>query len=160
MDLLPTGSDTKIFEVKSKKVHVIMKSKKSQPPFIIGQSENNDSSIIFFGEDIQEIRLKNFSNTMPFSNSNNRFSFVFHTAPLFYEQSDYEIIIKGIGDVKVGFWHENFLVRNKVEPISDNDNILTGIINFDNNIGYSDLIITANGEKSLIIRIEVFVSVK
>ena len=158
MDLLPTGSDVKIFEVKTKKVHVIVKGKKSQPPFIIDQSESNDSTIIFSGNCIQEIRLKNYSNTLPFSNGNNQHSIGFHTAPLFYEQSDYEIIIKGIGDVKVGFWHENYLVRNKVEPISDNDNILTGIINFDNNIGYSDLVITADGVKNLIIRIEVFPS--
>lgn len=158
MDLLPTGSDTKIFEIKTKKVHVVVKGKKSQSSFIIDQSGSNDSTIIFSGDDIQEIRLKNYSDTTPFSNDNDQYSIGFHTAPLFYEQSDYEIIIKGIEDVKVGFWHENFLVRNKVEPISNNDNILTGIINFDNNIGYSDLVIIVNGVKSLIIRIEVFPS--
>lgn len=157
MELLPTGSDAKIFEVITEKVHVIMKGKKSQSPFI-DQSGSNDSTIVFSGDGIQEIRLKNYSDTLTYSNGNYQYSFGFYTAPLLYEQNDYEIVIKGIGDVKVGFWHENFWVRNKVEPISDNDNILTGIINFDNNIGYSDLIITVNRIKSLIIRIEVFPS--
>jgi len=157
MDLLPTGSDTKIFEVKTEKVHVIMKGKKLQSPFFY-QSGSKDSTIIFSGDGIQEIRLKNYNDTSVFSNSHTQYSIGFYTAPLFYEQNDYEIIIKGIDDVKVGFWHENYLVRNKIEPISENDNILTGIINFDNNIGYSDLIITADGIKSLVIRIEVFPS--
>ena len=89
---------------------------------------------------------------------NKRYFIGYYTAPLFYEQNDYEIIIKGVKDAKVGFWHENYLIRNKVELISDNENILTGIINFDNNIGYSDLVITVNGKKSLTIRIEVFPS--
>ena len=157
MDLLPTGSDLNIFEVKTKEIHVIMKSKKSQSPFI-DQLGSNDSTIIFSGDGIQEIRLKNSDNAVAFSNNYYQHCYGFYTAPLFYEQNDYEIIIKGIGDVKVGFWHENFLVRNKVEPISENDNILTGIINFDNNIGYSDLVIKANGITNLIIRIEVFPS--
>lgn len=157
MDLLPTGSDTKIFEVKTREVHVIIKSKKTQSPFI-DQYGINDSTIIFSGDGIQEIRLKNYSNNLTFSSNNYHNSIGFYTSPLFYEQNDYEIIIKGIGDTKVNFWHENFLVRNKVEPISDNDNILTGIINFDNHIGYSDLVIKANNRISLIIRIEVFPS--
>ena len=57
MDLLPTGSDTKIFEVKTREVHVIIKSKKTQSPFI-DQYGINDSTIIFSGDGIQEIRLK------------------------------------------------------------------------------------------------------
>ena len=156
MDLLPTGSDSKIFEVKTNEVHVIMKGKKSQSPFI-NHSGSNDSTIVFFGNNIREIRLKNYNNNLTFDN-NSKYSIGIYTAPLFYEQNDYEIIIKGIEDVKVDFWHENFLVRNKVEPISDSDNILTGMINFDNNIGYSDLIIKVNGKINLIIRIEVFPS--
>lgn len=156
MDLLPTGSDSKIFEVKTNEVHVIMKGKKSQSPFI-NHSGSNDSTIVFFGNNIRKIRLKNYNNNLTFDN-NSKYSIGIYTAPLFYEQNDYEIIIKGIEDVKVDFWHENFLVRNKVEPISDSDNILTGMINFDNNIGYSDLIIKVNGKINLIIRIEVFPS--
>ena len=113
--------------------------------------------LLFFGNNIREIRLKNYNNNLTFDN-NSKYSIGIYTAPLFYEQNDYEIIIKGIEDVKVDFWHENFLVRNKVEPISDSDNILTGMINFDNNIGYSDLIIKVNGKINLIIRIEVFPS--
>ena len=38
MVLLPTGSDTKIFEVRTSKAHVILKGKKSQPLFIKKQT--------------------------------------------------------------------------------------------------------------------------
>jgi len=156
MVLLPTGSDTKIFEVRTGKVHVILKGKKSQS--VQHHSVDRDSTIVFFGDNIQEIRLKDSENALPLDSNNSQYSVGYSTAPLFYEQQDYEIIIKGIGNVKVGFWHESYLIRNKVEPISDNDNILTGIINFDSNIGYSDLVITVDGYKALIIRIEVFPS--
>lgn len=158
MDLLPTGSDTKILEVRTQKVNVILKSKKAHPLLVGDNSGSFDSTIVFMGEDIQEIRLRESSNAIPIDNNQNIHYVGFQTAPLFFEQNDYEIIIKGIGSEKVGFWHENFPLRNKVEAISEEDNILTGIINFDNNIGQSDLIITVDGTRSLVIRIEVFPS--
>lgn len=158
MDLLPTGSNTKIFEVKTPKVNVVLKSKKAHPIIIGDQSGNQDSTIIFSGDNIQEIRLKGSDDVLPLDDRSYVHSVGFRTAPLFFEQNDYEIIIKGTSNAKVGFWHENFHVRNKVEAISEGDNILTGIINFDNNIGQSDLIITTDGAITLVIRIEVFPS--
>jgi len=158
MVLLPTGSDTKIFEVRTSKVQVILKSKKSQPSFKNSNSDDCDSTIIFIGDGIQEIHLKNHNKVKPLDSTNTGYFTGFYTEPLFYEQSDYEIIIKGVKDAKVSFWHENYNIRNKVEPISVNDNILTGIINFDNNIGYSDLVIKVDERKALTIRIEVFPS--
>lgn len=158
MDLLPTGSETKIFELKTRKVNVVVKSKKAQPIIVGDQLGSHDSTIVFLGDDIQEIRLKANDNALPLDYSSQIHSVGFRTVPLFFEQSDYEIVIKGIGNTKVGFWHENFHIRNKVEAISEGDNILTGIINFGNNIGQSDLFITVDGVKSLIIRIEVFPS--
>lgn len=155
MVLLPTGSETKILEVKTTKAHVIIKSKKSQPFFRHEHSIEHDSTIIFFGDEIEEIRLKDCNNITPLD-TNNNYCIGYNTIPLFFEQHDYEIIIKGAGDAKIGFWHENYHIRNKVDPISDNDNILTGVINFDNNIGYSELVITVDGKRHLAIRIEVF----
>ncbi len=158
MDLLPIGSETKIFEVKNKKVNVFLKSKKVQPIIVGNQPGSYDSSIIFAGDDIQEIRFKGSENSLPYDCKLHIHSVGYRTFPLFFEQSDYEIVIKGIGNTKVGFWHENINVRNRVEAISDDENIMTGIINFDNNIGQSDLIITVDGIKNLLIRIEVFPS--
>lgn len=158
MDLLPTGSEYKIFEVKTNVLNVIVKNKKAHPVFIDKGQENPDSTIVFSGVDIKEIRLKGTENALPLDHDSPSRSIGFRTVPLFYEQNDYEIIIKGIGDDKVGFWHENYNVREKVETISEGENILTGIINFDNQIGYSDLIITSNEKTSLVIRIEVFPS--
>jgi len=158
MDLLPTGSDTKIFEVKTKKVNVVIRSKKAHPIIVGEQPGSHHSTIVFSGDDIQEVRLKGSEDALPFDDNSYIHSVGFRTAPLFFEQSDYEIVIKGTSNEKVGFWHENFNVRNKVEAFSEGDNILTGIINFDNNIGQSDLLITIDGEKSLAIRIEVFPS--
>jgi hypothetical protein len=95
MDLLPTGSDTKIFEVKTQKVNVIIKSKKAHPVLAGDNSGSHDSTIVFMGDDIQEIRLKESSNVIPIDNNHNIQYVGFRTAPLFFEQNDYEIIIKG-----------------------------------------------------------------
>lgn len=159
MELLPTGSENKIFEVKTDQVVVVMKSKKSnQQYFKSGETENYDSTIVFTGLDMREIQLKESEDAIPIQKNSSINSVSYHTAPLFFEQSDYEIIIKGIGNKRVGFYHENPLIRKCVDAISLGENLLTGIINFDNNIGQSDLVITIEEAKSHVITIEVFPS--
>lgn len=157
MVLLPTGSDTKIFEVKTEKVTVIMKSKKKQP-MLNNQAMDHDSTIVFAGTEIYEILLKGYEKSSQINENLLLHSVALQTEPIFYEQTDYEIVIKGNGEEKIGFWHESCLLRNQVEPLSEGENILTGIINFDNHIGHSDLVITIDGTKYLIVRIEVFPS--
>ena len=56
----------------------------------------------------------------------------------------------------VQFWHENYNVRKAVTPVGAKKKLLTGIINFRNEIGFSDLVIRLDGADYLTIKIEVF----
>lgn len=77
--------------------------------------------------------------------------------PLFFEQTDYELIIKSENGDKVSFWNENYRIREKVGPVIDGDEtLLSGVINFDNTVGYSDFEVYLDDRKHVTIRIEVF----
>lgn len=55
---------------------------------------------------------------------------------MFYEQQQYEIVIEAEDGYKVAFWHDNLNVHNKVTRASRNHEILSGVINFGNEIGF------------------------
>lgn len=78
--------------------------------------------------------------------------------PFFYEWQDYQVIIESKDGQGLEFYHENKLLREAVTPLSKNQNILTGNLNFRNDVGYSELEVRANGISLLIIKIEVFPS--
>ncbi len=82
----------------------------------------------------------------------------FRHKPFFFEQQRYEIIIEPLEGHQVTFWHENYYVRNKVSPVGKNHQLLTGVINFGNDIGLSDLTLLVDGNQYLKITIEVFPS--
>lgn len=83
---------------------------------------------------------------------------VIQTKPLFFEQQNYEIVIENKGRDSIEFWHENNLFRDKVRPVGKSQRILSGIVNFGNEIGFSELDIKVNGKTYLKIYIEVFPS--
>lgn len=70
---------------------------------------------------------------------------IYSIYPMFYEQQQYEIVIEAVDGHKVAFWHDNLNVRNKVTRASRNHEILSGVINFGNEIGFSDLVIQIDG---------------
>ncbi|MGB8955684.1 MAG: hypothetical protein WCC10_09930, partial [Tumebacillaceae bacterium] len=77
--------------------------------------------------------------------------------PCFYENQDYQIIIeKKDGVAELEFYHENVLLREAVTPLRRGGNTLSGILNFRNDIGYTDFEIRHAGETLLQVRIEVF----
>ena len=78
------------------------------------------------------------------------------TCPIFYERQNYELIIENSGDCTVEFWHDNLNGRNKIGAVGRSGKILSGIINFGDEIGYSDLCIHLNGAPYLKLSIEVF----
>ena len=83
----------------------------------------------------------------------------YRVTPLFFEQQNYEMIIEPLDDGHtVEFWHENYNIRNKITPVG-RSGILSGIINFRNEIGLSDLVINVDGiDQYLTLSIEVFPS--
>ena len=157
MDSLPTGSN-KLLEIQSGNIYVVIKSKNPHPnltnPSILRQPSElrvtgvNVNSVKLFGE--EKIATDNGAIGASF--------YTIHTSPLFFEQTDYEIIIKSTDGKSVSLWHENYTVREKVSPVTDSDDLISGIVNFGNSAGFSDFEISHDGKKSLVVRIEVFPS--
>ena len=63
----------------------------------------------------------------------------------FKEYTNYEIVIERKNKTDIEFYHENTNIRNKVTPTGRGGNIISGIINFRGDIGYSDLYVKVNG---------------
>lgn len=78
--------------------------------------------------------------------------------PVFFEQQRYEVIIEPESGTRVEFWHENYNIRKNITSVGRRSTVLSGVINFENEIGLSDLVFLVNGEKYLKITIEVFPS--
>ena len=157
MGSLPTGSD-KLLEIQSGNIYVVIKSKNPHPnltnPSILQQPSElrvtgvNVNSVKIFGE--EKIAAGNGAVGASFYN--------IHTYPLFFEQTDYEMIVRSTDGKSVSLWHENYSVRDKVSPVTDSDDLISGIVNFGNSAGFSDFEISYDGKKSLVVRIEVFPS--
>lgn len=79
------------------------------------------------------------------------------TQPLFFEQQRYELIIQPKDEHTAAFFHDNINLRRQITPVGDT-NLLSGIINFGSDIGFSDLIIRIDGQEYLTITIEVYPS--
>lgn len=152
MALLPTGSD-KILEINTAEVNIVIKSKKNWSGKMLDQS----SSIVIDGHDIKRINIEAAGVCEEFDDCADAAVYNLNIAPVFFEQTDYEIIIRSVSGQKVSFWNDNYAIREKIGPIFEGDNTgLSGVINFDNMVGYSDFEILIDNEKYLMMRIEVF----
>ena len=157
MGSLPTGSD-KLLEIQSGNIYVVIKSKNPHPnltntsilqqPSELKVTGVNVNSVKIFGE--EKIAAGNGAVGASFYN--------IHSSPLFFEQTDYEMIVRSTDGKSVSLWHENYTVRDKISPVTDSDDLISGIVNFGNSAGFSDFEIFYDGKKSLVIRIEVFPS--
>ena len=76
----------------------------------------------------------------------------------FKEYKNYEIVIEAKNKVKIDFYHDNTDIRNKVTPTGRSGKMLSGIINFRGDIGYSDLYVFVNGKEHLKVTVEIFPS--
>ncbi|MBL0385917.1 restriction endonuclease-like protein [Tumebacillus sp. ITR2] len=85
--------------------------------------------------------------------------FTDHNYPCFYEHQNYEVVIQAHNpDRPLQFHHENALLRDAVKPIGSGKGLLTGILNFKNEVGYTDFEIREQGRPLLQVRLEVFPS--
>ena len=76
--------------------------------------------------------------------------------PCFYETQAYEIVIQKKTDKSVEFYHESILLRRAVKPLGND--LLSGVLNFGNEVGYTDLEVRVGGKSALNIRLEIFPS--
>ncbi len=148
------GSDA-LIHIRTGKVSVILKGPASHPNFqgIACTEQTSEVRVVcsdsfacsLRGEERDEGLLKGRAYTG-----------LYETAPLFFEQQRYELIIEAADGHSISFWHDNLKLRQSVTPSGFYHNNLSGIINFGNEIGSSELVIRVDGENYLRVLIEVF----
>lgn len=155
MDLLHTGSDELVY-IQTDKVSVTIKGRAAHPNFQGIEYTEQDSMLRVFCDDIFDLDLKGIPHGGAVSSNGHTHSGMYTVPPMFYEQQRYELIIEAVGDHSIAFWHDNMNIRNKVTRVGRSDKILSGVINFGNEIGLSDLVIQVDGSSYLRLVIEVF----
>ncbi len=155
MDSQRTGSNELLY-VQTEKVSVTIKGKAVHPNFQEIEYGKGDSSLKIHCSDEFSVNLRD-GDAVQFSMfSGGIHSGSYSVTPMFYEQQQYEIIIECADGHKVTFWHDNINIRNKVTRASRKHEILSGVINFGNEIGYSDFVIQVDGFNYLRLILEVF----
>lgn len=76
--------------------------------------------------------------------------------PLFFETQTYELVIEKKQDLPIVFFHENIHLRQAIQPLSDS--LLSGVLNFQNEVGFSELELRLQGEVIFKLQLEVFPS--
>lgn len=157
MASLPIGSDELVY-IQTEKVCVTIKGQASHPNTPEIEQTQEESSLKVFCEEAYEIALKGVVDPVLGLVFEKNYVGEYRGVPLFYEQQRYEIVIESLGDHTVEFWHDNYHIREKVTAVGRSARILSGVINFGNEIGMSDLVIHVDGREYLRIVLEVFPS--
>ncbi|WP_240041281.1 restriction endonuclease-like protein [Paenibacillus ginsengarvi] len=76
--------------------------------------------------------------------------------PIFYETQSYELVIEKKQDVAIQFHHDNLYIRQSIKPLGNM--ILSGILNFQNEVGHTELELRRNGEALFRLQLEIFPS--
>lgn len=74
--------------------------------------------------------------------------------PTFYETQSYELVIEKKADISLSFFHDNIHLRQAVKPLGKM--ILSGILNFQNEVGQTELELRLNGEAIFRLQLEIF----
>ena len=158
MVLLHTGSDEQLVYVETESLTVTIKGSQFHPALAgVATSDKEASLRIECDENIDTVALSGDAEKVDFETHGSTVAAGFRSRPLFYEQQNYELIIEVKEDGHTAqFWHENYNVRKVVTPVGKQNKLLTGVINFHSEIGFSDLVVRLDGVDYLTLRIEVF----
>ena len=146
MDLPHTGY-REILYIKTKRVSMTIKSVNKVDRFK-GDAEPISLLKVDCLDDIEELTV-NDKNLEASSGA-------YRISPTFFEQTQYEVILEGEEKGCLAFWHENKSMREKINRSSKRHEILSGVINFANEVGLSDLYVKYLNEKYLKLTLEVF----
>ena len=177
MDLLHTGSDGQLIRIKTERLVMTIKGSLFYPALSGVAASSREASLIATCDENFDITITASGDVEKVSSgiSSGVFAMDLRCRPLFYEQKNYELIIEyfenttgsGITEASPGhiveFWHENYNIRKAVTPVDSSFStsghiILSGILNFRNEIGFSDLVVRVDGHDYLTLKIEVFPS--
>ena len=130
MDLLPTGSD-KLLVIRTEQLDIVFRPKKKQTA-VRSNPDERSSSVLVAGYGIESVRIENQDISRSFEPSGRYNSIRVDVSPMFFEQTDYELVVRSKNNQPVFVWHESPLIRDKISPVvDDNNTLVTGIINFD-----------------------------
>lgn len=157
MDSLHIGSDELVY-LQTDKVRLTIKGKAVHPRFDNVEQREQKSVLKVKSYDEFTVSIKDDAALADEFTVNNVFVGKYILRPLFYEQQSYEVIIEADTGCNVEFWHENYNMRKAVTAVGRSTHILSGIINFGNDIGLSDFVVKVNSKDYLRITLEVFPS--
>ncbi len=157
MDLHHTGSDELVY-VRTQSFALTVKGPAFHPSFPGVELKEKESELEAVCTEDFDIALAGDAETVSSQSLGNTYSGKYRLNPIFFEQQRYEIVIEALNGHKVEFWHDNYNIRNKVSQAGRNSSLLTGVISFGNEIGYSDIVINVDGNACFRLTIEVFPS--
>lgn len=157
MDSLHTGSDELVY-IRTDEVCLTIKGNAAHPNFQDVECAEGESAFKVFCHGEFDLSLKGCVDPSIKSVSCGIHSRIYTIKPLFFEQQRYELIIEAKNGCAVTFWHDNLRIRKKITKVGRNHQILSGVINFGNEIGLSDLVIKIDGQNYLRLVLEVFPS--
>lgn len=147
-----TGSDVELLYICTPKFYFTIKGSLKDPDMMkldINKGVKSRVKILCRDEYVAEVYSQELGEAVQLSGE---------IDPLFFEQQNYEIVIEKRSECDIEFYHDNINIRNKVSPVGYAKKILTGVVNFTNDIGLSDLIIKVDGKEYLRVEIEVYPS--
>lgn len=76
--------------------------------------------------------------------------------PLFFETQSYEIVVEKKQELPIQFHHENRYLREAIKPLGRK--ILSGVLNFQNEVGFTELEFRLYGQTIIQLQLEIFPS--
>lgn len=123
MGSLPTGSD-KLLEIQSGETYVVIKSKNSHPNLTNKSILQQPSELRVTGVDVTSVKIFGEEKIVADNGAVGASFYNIHTSPLFFEQTDYEVIVKSRDGKSVSLWHENYSIRDKIKVSDMTANII------------------------------------
>lgn len=150
--ILPLSGSNQIVDVTASEIRVTIKRRKTtslSSDALLQQS----SKVEVWGE-LERLCID--GNECNLENSSYAFE---ETLPLFFEQSDYIVTARSMKGTLLHFDHADKYIREAITPEDDDEpDRLSGVINFGNEVGYSNLIFYDDFGNRILLEIEVFPS--
>ncbi len=155
--LLHTGSD-RLLEVRTAYIRLVIKSKGSRKPFAV-EDTSPVSILKVVGTDVERLCVPAQGIDEEYIDHQGYAIHELTIAPLFFEQNDYIVTVRSVSEETLEFQSNSRSIEECVSRVMDDDPTeLNGVINFGNNVGFTDLIVLADGRQVLSIRMEVYPS--
>lgn len=151
-------SSEELLYLQTDRITLTIKGPAAHPAFPGVTFTEQESSLAVACDDPYEITTICSLEAVSLQRIGNASSGLYLHCPIFFEQQRYEIFIEPDKGHTVEFWHDNYNIRKNVTPVGRKSAMLSGIINFGNDIGYSDLVVRLDGKNYLKLTIEVFPS--